>query len=212
MSIYEVNAGFFPTPIEVCFSSKEFFNILKKYGIPDYLFPEIAPLEKGIAETYAFSNKGEAFVVAIFNIEEVAYDMQSMAGIVAHESVHICERIFEHVGEDDGIGEETRAYLMEHLVEQIFQACIKEIHKYAKRKGNRKASGKDGKGKEGDVSEVGEPEHDGGPGQGSPVQLADTFSGVKGPKGKAISATDVFIWPATGDRDKGPRTSKRGRG
>jgi len=211
MSIYNIDAGFFPTPVEVCFSSKDFFKILKKYGVPEYVNPEIAPLQHGMAETYAFSNQGASFVIVIFGVEYIAHDVSEMAGIVAHETIHVVERIFEHIGEDEGVGEETRAYLMQHLVEQIYQACVMEIHKYAKRKSNRKTSGQVGEGKEGTVPEVGEPEHDGGTGSDSPVQRPDKISGTKRPTRKAISTTDVFSWSVGGDRHKGPRIGKRGR-
>lgn len=212
MSIYNVDAGFFPTPVEVCFSSKEFFKILKRYGVPDYLHPEISPLEIGIAETYSFSKNGEAFVIAIFSIEAIAYDISNMAGIVAHEALHVAERIFEHVGEEDDAGEETRAYLMQHLVEQIYQACVMEIHKYAKRKSNRKAVSEASEGKEGAVSEVGKPKHDGGTGQDSPMQRTDPPSGAKRSPRKAISTSDIFSWTVGGDRNKRPRTRQRRRG
>lgn len=212
MSIYNIDAGFFPTPIDVCFSSKDFFKILKKYGVPDYMNPEIAPLQHGMAETYAFSNQGASFVIVIFGVEYIAHDVSEMAGIVAHETIHVVERIFEHIGEDEGVGEETRAYLMQHLVEQIYQACVTEIHKYAKRKSNRKTSDQVGEGKEGVVSEVGESKHDGGTGSDSLVQRSDPLSGNKRSARKAISTTDVFSWSIGGDRHKGPRIGKRRRG
>jgi hypothetical protein len=212
MSIYQVDAGFFPTPIEICFSSKEFFKVLKRYGVPEYLYPELMPLDKGIAETYAFSNRGAAqFVLAVFNVEAIANDSAGMVGVVAHESVHIAERVFEHVGEEDDAGEETRAYLLQYLVEQIYMACVSEIDKYAKRKSNRKTSSQLSKAKEGSVSEVGEPQYDGGTGQDSPVQRTDSSSGTKGPTGEAISTTDVLSWTIEGNRDRRPRIGKRGR-
>ena len=43
MTTYNVDAGFFPTPIEVCFSNKDFFKVLKKYGLPESLNPEMPP-------------------------------------------------------------------------------------------------------------------------------------------------------------------------
>jgi hypothetical protein len=212
MSAYTIDAGFFPTPIEVCFSNKDFFKALKKYGLPEDLNPEMKPLDKGVAETHAFGRYGEAFVVVLFNVESFAHDVSSMAGIVAHETVHVVERIFDHVGEDDVVGEETRAYLVQHLVEQIFQACVMEIHAYAKRKSNRKTSGQVGEGKAGDVPEVGEPQHDGSTGSNSAMRWSDKTRGIKRPTGKAISTTDVFYWSAGKDRNTSLRSNKRGRG
>lgn len=212
MSAYTIDAGFFPTPIEVCFSNRDFFKTLKKYGLPEDLNPEMKPLDKGVAETHAFGRYGEAFVVVLFNVESFAHDVSSMAGIVAHETVHVVERIFDHVGEDDVVGEETRAYLVQHLVEQIFQACIMELHAYAKRKSNRKTPSQVGEGKEGSVSEVGEPQHDGGAGQDNPVQQSDQVGGAERLPRKAISKTSIFYRSTGGNRNKGPRSIKRGRG
>jgi len=212
MSIYSVDAGFFPTPIDVCFSGKDFYKVLKKYGVPEQSYPQEVPLQIGIAETYSYSKNGEAFVVVIFNVESFANDVSSMAGIVAHETIHVVERIFEHIGEDDIVGEETRAYLVQHLVEQIFQACVMEIHKYAKRKSNRKTPDQVGEGKEGAVPEVGQPQHDGGAGSDSLVQRSDQVGGAERPPWETISKTSVFYRPTGGNRNKGPRSGKRGRG
>lgn len=212
MSIYSVDAGFFPTPIDVCFSGKDFYKVLKKYGVPEHSYPQEMPLQIGIAETYAFSKDGEAFVVVIFNVQSFASDVSSMAGIVAHETIHVVERIFEHIGEDEIVGEETRAYLVQHLVEQIYQACVMEIHKYAKRKSNRKTLDQVGEGKEGVVPEVGQPQHDGGARSDSLVQRSDQVGRAKRPARKAISTTDIFSWTAGNNRNKGPRLGKRGRG
>lgn len=212
MSAYTIDAGFFPTPIEVCFSNRDFFKALKKYGLPEDLNPEMKPLDKGVAETHAFGRYGEAFVVVLFNVESFAHDVSSMAGIVAHETVHVVERIFDHVGEDDVVGEETRAYLVQHLVEQIFQACVMEIHAYAKRKSTRKTSNQISEGKEGAMLEVGQPQHDGGTGQDSLMQRTNSFGRTKRPPRKAIGTTDIFHWSDGNHRNKGPRSGKRGRG
>lgn len=211
MTTYNVDAGFFPTPIVVCFSNKDFFKVLKKYGLPESLNPEMPPIDKCVAETHAFGRSGEAFVVVLFNIESILHDVSCMAGVVAHETVHVVERIFEHIGEDDVVGEETRAYVVQHIVEQIYRACVMEIDKYAKRKSNRKTSGQVSEGKKGSVSEVGEPEHDGGTGQDSPVQRTDPTSGAKRPTRQAFSKTNIFSSPARNNRGKGPRIGKRGR-
>lgn len=171
MSIYSVDVGFFPTTVIACFSLNDFYRALKLHGVPDAIVNMTMPMEKGIAETHAFSNAGNVIVLVLFNLEPIENDLAYMAGVVAHESVHVLDRVLEHVGENvEEFGEETRAYLMQHLVEQMFQGCIMEIHKRAKRKGNRKTSRKVGSGEGGNVPEVGKPEHDGGPGSDSLVQ------------------------------------------
>jgi len=190
MSYYHVDAGFFPTPVKVCFTKKDFHKILKEHNIPIEVAVEAGPLIAGIAETHAFNKFGDAFVVVIFNLELIQDDLACMAGVVAHECSHVIERILEHIGEDvTDFGEETRAYLMQHIVEQIFQGCLMEMHKNAKRKVTGKATVKAGQAEGGTVPEVGVAGGDGGAGQDSDPSGAGDLRGVEGLQGGAVTAT-----------------------
>jgi hypothetical protein len=190
MSYYHVDAGFFPTPVKVCFTKKDFHKILKEHNIPIEVAVEAGPLVAGIAETHAFNKFGDAFVVVIFNLELIQDDLACMAGVVAHECSHVIERILEHIGEDvTDFGEETRAYLMQHIVEQIFQGCLMEMHKNAKRKVTGKATVKAGQAEGGTVPEVGVAGGDGGAGQDSNPSGEGDLRGVEGLQGGAVTAT-----------------------
>lgn len=186
MSYYDVSTGFFPVPVKACFSKREFHKILKQQGIPLTAGVEAAPLEKGVAETHTFSGYVDPLIVVVYNLEKIMEDLAGMAGVVAHESSHVIERILEYVGEHVAdFGEETRAYLMQYLVEQMYHAALQEISKHAKRKGNRAKADEGGEASGGTMSEVDKPKHDGSTGQDSnPPE--DIPSGVKGPQGETI--------------------------
>lgn len=186
MSYYDVSTGFFPVPVKACFSKREFHKILKQHGIPLTAGVEAAPLERGVAETHTFSGCIDAMIVVVYDLNKIMEDLAGMAGVIAHESSHVVERILEYVGEQvEDFGEETRAYLMQYLVEQMYHAALLEISKYAKRKGNRTKTDEGGETSGGIVSEVGKSEYDGSTGQDrdSPEDISGR---VKGSQGKAI--------------------------
>lgn len=179
---YHVDVGFFPVPVKMCFTSKAFYKVLKDHGITAQ--PEMAPLELGIAETHSFSSTKEAIIVVVFNLVECVDNAALLASVVAHESTHVISRILDHIGEDvEDFGEESRAYLTEWLVRQMFTACLAEVGRIAKRKENRTKVGQKGQGEGGPVPEVGKPVDDGGAGQTGDLQGQDNPSGVEGPKG-----------------------------
>lgn len=186
MRYYDISTGFFPVSVKACFSKRAFHKIVKDHGLPIESGVDAAPLEKGVAETHTFTTPAGSFVVVVYNLTSVKEDIVALAGIVAHETCHVIERVLEYVGEQvEDFGEETRAYLTQYLVEQMYQAAFEEMYRDAKRKGGRKQADKEGQGAGGTVPEVGEPKHDGGSGQGSDIQ-GDLSGGTKRPKRKAV--------------------------
>lgn len=180
---FHVDVGFFPVPVKMCFTSKAFYKVLKDHGITAQ--PDMAPLELGIAETHSFSTAKEAIVIVVFNLLECVDNAALLASVVAHEATHVVARVLEHIGEDEeDFGEESRAYLTEWLVRQMFTACLVEVAKIAKRKENRTKVSKKSEGEGWPMPEVGKPVDDGGAGQASDPQQQSDPSGVEGPKGK----------------------------
>jgi len=176
-----VDVGFFPVPVKMCFTSKAFYKVLRDHGIAAQ--PDMAPLELGIAETHSFSTNKEAIVIVVFNLIECVDNAALLASVVAHEATHVVARVLEHIGEEvEDFGEESRAYLTEWLVRQMFTACLVEVAKIAKRKENRTKTGQKDQGEGGPVPEVGEPVDDGGAGQAGVLQGQDNPSGVEGPQ------------------------------
>lgn len=207
---FHVDVGFFPVPVKMCFTSQAFYKVLKDHGITAQ--PDMAPLELGIAETHSFSTPKEAIVVVVFNLLECVDNAALLASVVAHEATHVVARVLEHIGEDvEDFGEESRAYLTEWLVRQMFTACLVEVAKIAKRKENRTKTGKKSQGDGGPVPEVGKPVDDGGAGQASVLQQPSDPSGVEGPKGKTKRKTGVDDQGVVGAGGENPRAIKRTR-
>lgn len=189
---FHVDVGFYPVPVKICFTPQAFYKVLKDHGITAQ--PDMAPLELGIAETHSFSTAKEAIVIVVFNLLECVDNAALLASVVAHEATHVVARVLEHIGEEvEDFGEESRAYLTEWLVRQMFTACLVEVGKIAKRKENRTKTGKKGQGEGGPVPEVGKPVDDGGAGQASVLQGQGDPSGVEGPKGRTKRKAGVHV-------------------
>lgn len=202
---FHIDCGFFPTNIKLCFNKKDFHTILKDHDIklPD----DPRPLSIGVAETHNFNNlfSGESLIVVVFDLAACDNIASSIAGTVAHEANHVIERILEHIGEDhDDFGEESRSYLLQYLVEQMFEGCMQEI-KNAERKKDRAKTGKKGKGDGGPVLEVDKPGDDGGAGPVGDIQGSDLSGRAQRPKGGAIGKTKVCDLTARPTSGKGPR-------
>jgi len=208
---FHVDVGFFPVPVKMCFTSQAFYKVLKDHGIAAQ--PEMAPLELGIAETHSFSTTKEAIVIVVFNLVECVDNAALLASVVAHEATHVVARVLEHIGEDvEDFGEESRAYLTEWLVRQMFTACLVEVAKIAKRKENRTKTGKKGQGEGGPLPEVGKPIDDGGAGQASVLQGPDNPSGVERPKGRTKRKAGVHTQGASESGGVHARLDERARG
>jgi len=209
---FHVDTGFFPVPVKMCFTPQAFYKVLKDHNIAAQ--PEMAPLDLGIAETHSFSTTKEAIVIVVFNLAECVDNAALLASVVAHEATHVVSRVLEHIGEQvEDFGEESRAYLTEWLVRQMFSACLTEVAKIAKRKENRTKAGKKDQGKGGPVSEVDQPVNDGGAGQVSVLQGQGDTSGTKGPERKTKRKTGVhdldITQPRRGNTRFGERTRSR---
>ena len=199
---YDVDVGFFPTPVKVCFTKKAFYAALKDYDVPLLEIKDAGPLEMGVAETHSFVGPKYTLVVVVYNLEDIQYDLAALAGVIAHESSHVIQRILEHIGEqEEEFGEETRSYLLQHIVEQTFQGCMMEIEKNAKRKGGRAKPSKKDTGQGGTLPEVDKPRNDGGTGQDNNPEGAGVLCGAQGPKRDPIGETSA----------RSPSTARRWR-
>jgi len=138
---WHLDAGFFPAMVKLCFDDKTFQEILKDHGVDI----RATALDYGVGETHYMSDGKDAIIVLVFDLEECDIGPAYLAGAIAHEATHCVNRIFDHIGENpDEIGEETRAYLTEHIVRQITQGIILEKEK-RERERTRAAAGKKSK-------------------------------------------------------------------
>jgi hypothetical protein len=164
MKYYAIDVGFFPIQVKLCFNKKAFAKVLSDYQITPPEDPKV--LEMGIGETHCFQNAREMVVIVALNLDALDNSSPALVALIAHESTHVIARMLEGISEDEGkFGEETRAYLTEHLVRQMFIACVLEVEKIAKRKKARTKTGKKDQRAGGTVLEVDKPGDDGGSGQ-----------------------------------------------
>lgn len=182
---YLIETGHFKVPVSLCFDRQEFKNILADYGLYN-VFTKTEVLEGGIAETHYFVDGNVGIIILVFDLNECDKDPAMLAGVVAHEATHCACRVFEHIGEKvEDIGEESRAYLTEHIVVQITQAIINEKEKYA-REANRKLlkqKSKKPKGVELQVDQLG----DGGARPNSFIQGPAVVCGVENGEGGTVT-------------------------
>jgi hypothetical protein len=181
---YHVDCGHFPVSIKLCFSNIDFQRILEDHDIK----AKATALDEGVAETHYLSDGKVGIVVMVFDLDECEDDEEAnLAGIVAHEATHCVCRVFEHIGEEpEDIGEESRAYLTEHVVKQIWKGIEMEKEKRA-READRAVSKQ--KGKRAKRSDVQVDKHgDGSAGQDSNTQQQDLLSGVENIDGSRIGA------------------------
>jgi hypothetical protein len=105
-------------------------------------------LDIGVAETHLIGDGQDALVILVFNLEALTDGIDEVVGAIAHEVSHAIDHLAEYIGEDDGIKGETRAYLSESLVRQLFKITMAEKNNNA-RKADRKISRKKGSTKQG---------------------------------------------------------------
>lgn len=158
---YKLDVGFYPDVMKLCFDDTVFQQILKDHGIT----LKASALDTGCAETHQIGDGKQGIIILVFNLAEIGETVPEKFDTIAHEVSHAIDHLAEFIGEEDGIGGETRAYLTGSLVKQIFKIYEHEKEKNA-RKTNRKVSDKTGKGKRGSDVQV-DLKRDGGAGQDS---------------------------------------------
>lgn len=186
---YHVDCGHFPAQIKLCFSNEMFQRVLKDHGITH----KTSALDEGIAETHYLTDGKEGVIVLAFDLKEcVDEDPSYLAGVIAHEATHCVCRVFEHIGEPvEEIGEESRAYLTEHIVKQITAGIRMEMDKNA-RKENRRLPKQKSKGDGRAEPKV--DQHDNGrPGQDSHTKPEDSPGGAKNKNGRAVKKAAVRV-------------------
>jgi hypothetical protein len=200
---YDIDIGLYPTHVKLCFDEKGFNQILKDFEVPEHLVTP--PLNGSVAETHTIVKSGQCLVILIVDIQARADDAASLAGTVAHETCHVVDSILEHIGEPrEQFGPESRAYLTQHIVEQVFYQCIVECVN-AERKRARAAARKESKGKGGTVPKVDKPGDDGGARSVGDLPVKDNSRGDERPKGEAVSPPRVHDTAASTVRHRSPR-------
>lgn len=196
---YHVDCGHFPVQIKLCFSNIDFQRILEDHDIK----AKATALDEGVAETHYLTDGKVGIVVMVFDLDECEDDEPAnLVGVVAHEATHCVCRVFEHIGEEpEDIGEESRAYLTEHVVKQIWKGIEMEKEKRV-READRAVSKQ--KGKRAKRSDVQVDKHsDGGAGQDSNTQQQDLLGGTENVDGSRLGAPKVGLQATRRARSKG---------
>ena len=94
---------------------------------------DIKALQLGVAEVHYIGEGKKGIIIAVFNLDEMKDSVEEMVATISHETVHIIERISDYIEEEEVFTEETRAYLTESIVRQIFKACVIEKEKHARK-------------------------------------------------------------------------------
>ena len=170
---YRLDVGFYPDVMKVCFSDKVFQQILKDHKVTI----KAEALDIGVAETHLIGDGQSALVILVFNLDALTDGIDEVVGAIAHEVSHAIDHLAEYIGEDDGIKGETRAYLSESLVRQLFKITMAEKNNNA-RKADRKISRKKGNPKQGINVQV-DIHSDGGAGSHSVSEQSGPFGGAK---------------------------------
>lgn len=200
---FDIDIGMYPTHVKLCFDEKGFAAILKDFEVPDSMVT--TPLMGSIAETHTVIKAGLCLVILIIDINARADDAASLAGTVAHETCHVVDSILEHIGEPkDEFGPESRAYLTQHIVEQVFYQCIVECVN-AERKRVRAETRKKSKGEGRPVSQVDKSGDNGSSRSVGDLPIKDNPSGDERPKGEVVSPPRVHDSATSTVRHKSPR-------
>lgn len=146
---YKLDVGFYPDVMKLCFDDKVFQQILKDHSIT----LKASALDTGCAETHQIGDGKQGIIILVFNLDEIGDTTPEAFDTIAHEVSHAVDHLAEFIGEEDGIGGETRAYLTGSLVKQIFKIYEHEKEKNA-RKTSRKVPDQKGKGKQRPVVQV----------------------------------------------------------
>ena len=180
---YKLDVGFYPDVMKLCFDDKVFQQILIDHKIT----LKASALDTGCAETHQIGDGKQGIIILVFNLNEIGDTTAEVFDTIGHEVSHAIDHLAEFIGEEDGIGGETRAYLTGSLVKQIFKIYEHEKEKNA-RKTSRKVSSKKGKRIGGPVVQV-DLNSEWGPGSFSIVESEGSLRGTEDNNGPPESET-----------------------
>ena len=178
---YHIDCGFFPVQIKLCFSNKDYQRILADYNVD----VKATALDIGVAETHLIPTQQSGIIVLVFNLDECSDDWAELMGFITHEASHCTNQVFEVIGEEpENIGDETRAYLIQHIVKQVTKGIVLERQKNVGKR-NRKVSKQKGK-RDGGLDIQVDKHSDGSARQDNSPKQQDTSSGTENSYGGSI--------------------------
>lgn len=118
--MYWLNKGYWPLNLGFTVSQKEFAKWYKKLA-PGEEVPALAS-ENG-ARLWIFNNPPNGLYrtyIITLSSQWTNWPKPELAGIVAHEAVHVCQVLWEAIGEESP-GREAEAYLVQGIVRDILE-------------------------------------------------------------------------------------------
>lgn len=115
----------FPVFVGFCDDPVSFEQELKRIGLDDPT--PFLPHERAGAATHSFYTDRLNIVVCMDG-KNRRRDKTMIAAIIAHEAVHVMQRIKEELSPHDALGIETEAY----LVQYVTQSCLIEFWRTGK--------------------------------------------------------------------------------
>lgn len=109
--------GVFPCNIGFTRSRKQFYKAVKTYASnpEEYEFGDDAARLTIIAKP-----KDNYFRTFIITVNWEGESKATMAALIAHEATHLCQYLWEQIGEHEP-GHEAEAYLVQSIVQQILE-------------------------------------------------------------------------------------------
>jgi hypothetical protein len=185
---YSVDTGFFPQIVYLCFSDEALQQIFDE----NKLSVNIRAFECGEAETHTIHTHVGDLIIMVFDLSNYEFEEDDTVwtGVISHEVSHAVEKLGHFIGEDNIAGE-TRAYLTQSFVEQVYKASLIE-RKESARKRDRSLFNKKHKTAEWPMSEMDLNDH-GSTGPDSAPPKLPTVRRAKNSKGSDQSETEDSI-------------------
>lgn len=119
--------GMFPVYIGFCSTEKEYKTQLKKLGINDGNYSFLGSDHANATLHSMTSTDGKYLLLLCFDMESAKTRTPiEVAGLIAHESMHVWQQTRDYIGERDT--KETEAYFVQY-VSQFFMECYEEASK-----------------------------------------------------------------------------------
>ena len=116
-----INTGQWPVYVGFTMNEQSFKELMTKLKVSDTRF---MASETSLASTHLFTNgDGPPIIVITTKPRKRFGSMVSYASFIAHEAMHAIDRIREVVNQGCPLGDETEAYLMQHIVRECLNAA-----------------------------------------------------------------------------------------
>ncbi len=112
----------------LCTSEKQFYDELKRLGIPRDRWPEFMGSESADATVWHFEcvTQRPALIVCFkVNPERTPIEV---AGLLVHEATHLWQRAKRDMNEENP-GDEVEAYAIQHFSQQLMEAYNEQVNR-----------------------------------------------------------------------------------